>query len=261
MTKKKQFYIIHHMEIVEIKNLKNLLISSKYIGWGTTSLCFLLSNGEVLKLYTNSYRKNKLYETRNMYEHLKNLNKLNNESFIGPDKIYIKDGKIIGYSMRYAKGRHLHDIKPKTNIVDLIPLIDKLINDSISLSDYNFKLADLHDKNIIIGDKFSVIDLDSGFFEDKIEPEELIKINVSSLIKTIISAIFKIKDYEIISFNSDELNKLYYIISIEDIHAYKELLIKIREIIEIESLSIKDIRDNKNKLVKVIDVSDYKAHF
>lgn len=261
MTNKKQFYIIHPMEIVEIKNLKNLLLSSKYIGWGTTSLCFLLSNGEVLKLYTNSYRKNKLFETRNMDEHLNNLNKINNDSFIGPDKIYIKEGTIIGYSMRYAKGRHLHDIKPKTNISDLIPLIDKLINDSISLSEYNFKLADLHDKNIIIGEKLNVIDLDSGFFEDETKPEEIIKTNVSSLIKTIISAIFKIKNYEIISFNSDELNKLYYIISIENIHAYKELLMKIREILELESLSIKDVRENKNRLVKVIDVSDYKAHF
>ena len=107
-------------KIESIKNLKvypNILFSNR----GTTAIVYRINANEVIKLYTNSLRRDILFRTRDMNFLLEKLSKTNLNSFVSPKDIYVdKANNILGYSMDYIRGNY-------TNRLDLDIYLDDLI--------------------------------------------------------------------------------------------------------------------------------------
>lgn len=246
------------MEIIEVKDLKQLLHKSKRIGKGSTSVCFLLSNGEVFKMYIDSYRKNKLFDLKNMSEFLPSISELNNDTFIAPEKIYVSNGNIIGYGMRYVKGLYLNKINPKTTIDELLQIIDKVLKDTILVSKHLYRIEDLHFRNILINDSLNIIDLECGTFNHDLKFDNLFNLNMKDILEVLFLVIFKLSmDYSIF-FKNPEIEKLANLCVTVDYCAYKELLIKLKEILNNKDLTIRDLRNNKELIIREVDTSDYK---
>ena len=95
------------MEIVSIDReyLLKRALTSKYIGKGTTSICFLQEKWTSFKdIGLPTPRKKLLFDAIDMKEHLTFLGEVSNEIFIGPNRIFLVDGKVGAVELEYVDG-------------------------------------------------------------------------------------------------------------------------------------------------------------
>lgn len=145
------------MENIEIINLSSkkdlfkLLIKgqAKYIGHGNTSCCFLLRNGNILKIYIYTKDKRRLFDSFSMLEHIKLLSTLKNDSYISPEVEYICNGEVVAYETEYRNAKTLAKINPNTRILDFLANLEKLIEDTYLIGEKSFYLINLHNRNIL----------------------------------------------------------------------------------------------------------------
>ena len=245
------------MRFTEIKSISTYLTNSRLIGVGTTAVCFLMKNGNVLKLYLNTYNKRRLFYVNDMTEHLILLNSISNDSYIGPEEVLIKNGECIGYIYPYVHSKTLSSIDRNKSIYDVTKSFDKLIEDTKKVSNQSFRLGDLHDKNILFNHTYSIIDLDKGFIEDRLDIENIHSANMKNIIKTIIYAIFKVKCVDEISFFDDKISEMYF----STIYYYPEklgeFLETIASIYEIKNPTMGNLLKNKRYILK----SEYNTYY
>lgn len=195
------------MKITVNPNLMTYLLGSKPIGIGTTAICFLMPNGKVLKLYHNKQFK-KEFSQDNFINHFETLNKITNDTYIGPEELLIKEN-CLGYIYPYIVAQTLHKSISNLNSNYILEKYPKLVEDTKKISDENFLLNDLHDRNILISSTINVIDLDRGKINNRLSKEHICKYNLAKINKTFIYSIFNIKDNELIDFIDNNIQKLY----------------------------------------------------
>jgi len=217
------------MKITETESIFKYLIDAKIIGIGTTAICFLLPDNQVLKLYYNSYNKRHLFYHHNMLEHLKLLNSVTNDTYIGPEELLINNGKVTAYLYPYINDKTLHASKNFITLNEIITKYPKVESDTDKISKNNFLINDLHDRNILIGNKLSIIDLDRGYIDEDLTVEKIYQRNMNEINQTIIQSLFNIEDYEIIEFKDSKLNNLYKESTHSAPNAFIELLEQINE--------------------------------
>lgn len=137
------------MNLREIKN-------KKFLGKGNFSKCYLLDDGNVLKIFN---KPKSLYEMDNF----KYFIKYSNDSFVFPFEFIYDSRKFYGYIMREAPGKTLLQAFPKSNLLDLSKHSHKLERDIDYVSKGGIVLYDLHDENILYdGCKYTIIDPDEN---------------------------------------------------------------------------------------------------
>lgn len=233
------------MEIIEVSSIKKLLRGSKIIGIGTTAVCFLLKNGDVLKVFFDTHRKRELFYYRDIIEHLTYLSTLGNEHFIAPKTILTKENEVIAYIMPYRKAKTIKHFNKDIRLNEIKNSYEKLVQYTIPLCEKRLRLADLHDKNILFSDDFYVIDLDNGLYEEYYSIDDLIKYNCSDLAATILKALFAVKfDYDMF-FNNRDVDDVYHRIVCGEFEQFEELTKAIEEDARITNPTIKDLQNNR----------------
>ena len=243
------------MEYIDLKEAKKSKKGILPIGVGTTAECFLTKDGRTLKLYKNTVRKNYMfYLFDGMTEHLEELSKVSNFSFVGPVQIVLKDDKCAGYTYTYRKADTLDHLDYKIKIEDLIQNYRILEDDTAKISQTGFCLNDLHSANMLYNEYLYIIDLDMGTFYVK-DPKDIFKKNMGQINETIIYGIFFLPSFYRMHFKDPDLQALYTKCTKED---YKELSNLLKEIQtyrhKIETVG--DARRYSKRLIKV-DEEDY----
>lgn len=247
------------MKFTHVNNLSEFLYGSRIIGVGTTAVCFLMSDNRVLKVYRNTYLKRQLFELKNMKEHLKLLNKITNDSYIGPDEVLLKNNEVIAYIYPYINSKTLSKISNGVTIYDLCENFDKLIDDTEKVSNYSFRLGDLHSKNILFNLYYHLIDLDKGYIEKDKDKSEINRENIRDITKTIIYSLFNIKYNEEICFYDKNLNDLYCSVIYYNQAKLKDLLEEIIKIYNIENPKKKTLVNKRYKILKITE-NDYYSY-
>lgn len=195
------------MKVTNIDSIIPYLKGSRFIGVGCTAMCFLMKNGKVIKLYIETYDKKDLFNyVKNPIEHFSKISDLKNDTYMVPEELLVKDGKLVGYLYDYVNGKTLR--RYNYNLQSLINSYDKLMDDTYSISEKGFDLHDMHDKNILLDDRFKIIDLDQGEFKD-IDSDKLFVSNMGDINKTIIYNLFNVRSLDKISFKNRDFNDLY----------------------------------------------------
>lgn len=222
------------METVEIKSIYKLLIGARYIGKGCYGRCFLLSSGEVFKWF---------YSDCINLEHLEYLNYVSNDYYIGPDKVYIMNGKIIGYAMRYIKGKKFNNLKLNTRFNDLNAAFNTLIKPTEEVSLKKYYLQDLHNENMKYNGKLYVFDLDDGKRINS--SKEALKHNMREIMLVFLETVFNL-DYE----TDYDFAKLHKLIYATDYHLYPKIINELkRKLIKEENPTIWALRKKRRKLI------------
>ena len=188
--------------ITEVDNLEKYLKKSKFIGIGTTAKCYLMPDGNVIKIFRNTYNKRYLFSRNNIFNHFVKLCELDNDSFRAPHELLIKNDEIIGYIYPYVEASTFLFLSKNTKIKDILKNYKKLLIDTKEISDKNFKLFDTTNRNILFNDYIYVIDIDKGSFLDEEERKylDLYKINISKIIDTFLRKVFGINNTDIYNF-------------------------------------------------------------
>ena len=231
------------MEIIEIKSILPHLIGAIPIGFGTTAVCYLKPNNEVLKIFYNSANTRKLFSSYDMLEHLKFLSTLTCSSYDGPTKILLKNGKVIGYIYPYIYMQTLSKLPNYTSLANITNGYGKLLSDVKKMSNTNFRLFDVHHKNILFGKNYKLIDIDKGYQDLNSNIEDIFIYNMRQINKTIIEEIFKLKIDEHLLFEDETIRKYYLNTLYEDPYQIYDLLGKLFYNCD----SIKDVQ-NKVKI-------------
>jgi len=231
------------MEKIEIDRLSKFLINAQYVGMGTTAICFR-KNEKCIKIFRNTWRKKALFYYHDMLIHLEELNSLNNESFLVPEKILSLQGEIIGYIAPYKKSRTFARIKKQTKIKDLMKALEKLIQDTDKISNQLFQLQDIHNKNILYNGQFFIIDLD---FTNRsvINLTKIIQYNREAILKTILYTLFSLRIDQLLKISSLELQTLYDQTLYQDYHKVFEFFNHFSEISQKNDLKVKDLKRSK----------------
>ncbi len=201
----------NEIEIINLQkktDIYKLLFGATYIGAGKTSCCFLLKDGSVLKIYKNSSEKRELFQTRSMLEHIVLLSELKNESYITPKVVFTFQNEVIAYKIEYRPAKTLAKVNLLTKVQDFLLYLDKLIEDTYLIGENNFRLKDLHDKNILFNGYYYIIDLDFGKKEET--KENINRYNIQDIIKLLFYFLFDVKAYEIVKFDDPLLLELYH---------------------------------------------------
>ena len=213
------------MKKTAITSIYPYIKNTKIIGKGKTSICFLMSDNRVLKLFLNTYYKKRLFKSNdNIINHFEKINSLKNDSYIVSEELLIKDKELIGYIYPYINGKTLHSIDKKTNIELLINSYDKLKEDTVLISNKKFVLNDMHDRNILFNYNYYIIDLDFGFFKDNDDSNKILNYNMYKINNTIIHSLFNKYQDTIIEFIDNDLNNLYKESIISNYNSIKLLL-------------------------------------
>ena len=214
------------VKYTEIKSILPYLSFSIPIGVGTSAICFLMRDGNVLKLYINTYLKKELFYKYDMKSHLKYLNEISNDSYIGPNEVLIKDNQVVGYIYSYIKAKTLNKISNDINMKEILNAYQNLFDDTKEVSKNNFRIADLHNKNILYNSKFYIIDLDKGYQVDETN-DNLFSKNICDINKNIIKSIFDLGFYEYMNFDDDKLEELYFKSLYDEPECFFELIEKL----------------------------------
>lgn len=216
------------MKVTNIESVIPYLKGSRFIGIGYTAMCFLMNNGKVFKLYIETFSKKNLFECiSNPIEHFSKINEIKNETYIAPDELLLKNGKVIGYLYDYINGKTLRRLNYSLDL--LINSYDKLIEDTYKISEQGFDLFDVHDKNILFDNKFRIIDLDKGEYKEY-GTERIFNSNMSEINKTIIYNVFSEPRYKEIRFCDCDRKELYNQSLYTDVYKMKELLKDLKKV-------------------------------
>ena len=192
------------MKVTNVDSVSSVLNCSIPIGIGTTAICFLRSDGNVVKLYINTYLKRQMFNYFNMEDQLKLLNKISNDTFIGPEEILVKNDNIIGYIYPYVKGRRIDRLSNKLTKEDILNSYQKLFDDTKKLAEHDIRLNDLHERNILFYDSYHVIDLDKCTVK-----ECAYRFNMCDIIDLLVRSIFNTGVIHSIRFQEKDLEELY----------------------------------------------------
>lgn len=137
------------MELKEIKN-------KKYFNKGRTAKCYLLNNGNILKLFNSKRDLSEIDRFKYMLEYT-------NESFVFPFEFIYDSEKFYGYITKRAPGIILELAFSKSNLIDLSKHSQDLERDIDYISEGSIVLYDFHNQNVLYdGKKYSVIDHDEN---------------------------------------------------------------------------------------------------
>lgn len=171
-------------------NNEKFLCSPIKNGEGKYAKCYLLSSGEILKVY-----KTNLFEDQAYYAHnLLPLIGIKNDTFIFPSSlIYDENEKVLGCISEYIPGKTLQAKKRTITFEDLISSVDKVYEDIKKISDLGIFTDDLSPNNIIFNKRIFIIDTDDYFVAGKnFNNESTTYIsNIRSFNKTILDYISK----------------------------------------------------------------------
>lgn len=212
-------------ELVNIKmlNLKDGIKIQQENNFNSYSSLFIVDN-KVIKIYTDRYDKVKfnIITLKSLFKKEKYLRKI--KELVLPNKLIKHKNNIVGFSMPYIKGLTLEEIINNNSYSEkeIEEIFIKILNVIIELSKlpFDFCLADLHEKNVIvdsnknihlidcdgfvIDDNQMVIDgsiLMGKYLEQKNKDEDLNGVNVSGdyfcLLCMVINYIFKNKIHTI----------------------------------------------------------------
>lgn len=213
------------IELVNIKmlNLKDGIKIQQENNFNSYSSLFIVDN-EVIKIYTDRYDKVKfnVITLKLLFKKEKYLRKI--KELVLPNKLIKHKNNIVGFSMPYIEGLTLEEIINNNSYSEkeIEELFIKILNVIMELSKlpFDFCLADLHEKNVIvdsnknihlidcdgfvIDDNQMVIDgsiLMGKYLEQKNKDEDLNGVNVSGdyfcLLCMVINYIFKNKIHTI----------------------------------------------------------------
>lgn len=213
------------IELVNIKmlNLKDGIKIQQENNFNSYSSLFIVDN-KVIKIYTDRYDKVKfnIITLKSLFKKEKYLRKI--KELVLPNKLIKHKNNIVGFSMPYIKGLTLEEIINNNSYSEkeIEEIFIKILNVIIELSKlpFDFCLADLHEKNVIvdsnknihlidcdgfvIDDNQMVIDgsiLMGKYLEQKNKDEDLNGVNVSGdyfcLLCMVINYIFKNKIHTI----------------------------------------------------------------
>ena len=216
---------LEEIELVNIKmiNLKDGIKIQQENNFNSYSSLFIVDN-EVIKIYTDQYDKVKfnIITLKSLFEKEKYLRKI--KELVLPNKLIKHKNNIVGFSMPYIKGLTLEKIINNNSCSEkeIKEIFIKILKVIIELSKlpFDFCLADLHEKNVIvdsnknihlidcdgfvIDDNQMVIDgsiLMGKYLEQKNKVEDLNGVNVSGdyfcLLCIVINYIFKNKIHTI----------------------------------------------------------------
>ena len=216
---------MEEIELVNIKmiNLKDGIKIQQENNFNSYSSLFIVDN-EVIKIYTDRYDKVKfnIITLKSLFEKEKYLRKI--KELVLPNKLIKHKNNIVGFSMPYIEGLTLEEIINNNSYSEkeIEEIFIKILNVIIELSKlpFDFCLADLHEKNVIvdsnknihlidcdgfvIDDNQMVIDgsiLMGKYLEQKNKDEDLNGVNVSGdyfcLLCIVIDYIFKNKIHTI----------------------------------------------------------------
>ena len=215
------------MNKIYINNITNYLILNKAlpIGIGTTAICFLTNNNKIIKLFINTSGKREMFDYfSDMEKHLEGLNSISNDTFIGPEDILLDtDNNCIGYIFDYVKGKTLAHMKFNTDLRVLLNNYDRLVENTKEISDREYSIMDLHDKNIIINDNIKIIDIDRYIYRYS-NYRDLFKVNINNINKTILYSLFGVRDDQIMYFYDNKLEQLYNKAIYSDYKYFQELI-------------------------------------
>lgn len=210
------------MNIIGVNDLKQF--KKIPIGIGTSAVCYKIDENTVAKLFYDFF----CYDfdinnpiVRNQFELLLSLS---NDTYKGPNQLIVKDGIVVGYLYPFIDGKTLHRIRNNITVNDIITKYPKVIEDTKKISCFNFRLHDLHDKNILINDSFKVIDLDRGYQSSNYDNNGYLKYNMININQVIIHSLFHVDEKDSIAFYNDSLQELYDKCLYEDYHFLIEFL-------------------------------------
>lgn len=242
------------MEIIEVSDLKKMLFGAIPIGYGCTSICFLLRDKTVFKQYYTAVSGDKVVQE---IEKLEMINSVQNELFIGPNRIYIKDGHVIGYGMQYIKAKNLKKMKKGVNLSEILkayPILEEKIE---LISQKKFNLVDVYRENILFKDLFYVIDLDYGRIDQNRREDDILHSNKRALLISIIGGILgedvrSTRNSEELFFKSHEIEELYRKVVYDQTSTINDLFDCIKEEIKNENPKIRDLRRARKKVYEVM---------
>lgn len=164
---------MEEIELVNIKmiNLKDGIKIQQENNFNSYSSLFIVDN-EVIKIYTDRYDKVKfnIITLKSLFEKEKYLRKI--KELVLPNKLIKHKNNIVGFSMPYIKGLTLEEIINNNSYSEkeIEEIFIKILNVIIELSKlpFDFCLADLHEKNVIVDSNKNIhlIDCDGFVIDD-----------------------------------------------------------------------------------------------
>ena len=164
---------LEEIELVNIKmiNLKDGIKIQQENNFNSYSSLFIVDN-EVIKIYTDRYDKVKfnIITLKSLFEKEKYLRKI--KELVLPNKLIKHKNNIVGFSMPYIKGLTLEEIINNNSYSEkeIEEIFIKILNVIIELSKlpFDFCLADLHEKNVIVDSNKNIhlIDCDGFVIDD-----------------------------------------------------------------------------------------------
>ena len=191
------------MDKIEVVDIKKYLKNSKFIGVGTTAICFLMPNGKVAKIFYDMPGSSDFYIDR-----FEKMSSYGNDTFITPQELLIKDGKLIGYTYPYIDAKTLKFTSPFVKIDDFLSNYETYLKDAKSFSESLFVPSDLHGGNILYDHgKCFIIDLDRGRTYN--DPNLVYKMNAKRFMTSYMNKIFKANLDQLINFYNFYLQRDY----------------------------------------------------
>lgn len=164
---------LEEIELVNIKmlNLKDGIKIQQENNFNSYSSLFIVDN-EVIKIYTDRYDKVKfnVITLKLLFKKEKYLRKI--KELVLPNKLIKHKNNIVGFSMPYIKGLTLEEIINNNSYSEkeIEEIFIKILNVIIELSKlpFDFCLADLHEKNVIVDSNKNIhlIDCDGFVIDD-----------------------------------------------------------------------------------------------
>lgn len=169
----------------------------KKIHTGSTDLCYLLKNGDVLKFFYNSLD---LLEI-NRFKYF-SLHKNNGFNF--PYDFAFDKKSFYGYISSFVDGKRIENIIQKTNINDLIVALSNFEKDIIDLSNSKIRIRNLNVNNILYNNK-KITALDPFYYSVALSEskEDLLTKNLNYYREQILTSIIK-------NLDNDKIDKLIY---------------------------------------------------
>lgn len=208
------------MKIIEIDKILPYIKHSFPIGMGMTAICFKNKNNRVIKIYKNNDDANLLLSKPDFLNKLINLGSLSNDTYVGPDTILVKNGKVAGYMYDYVDAPILAKLAKDTKISELFKNYDLLIKDTKLITDSHAKIVDLRRANILFDGKYNIIDLDWFSFNDAVSLSD----NMSKIFCCIIGQIYNTPPDYLYIFDNMDVDLFFKSIDVCDMNTIYELI-------------------------------------